>query len=292
MGWQGFVRDRSATSAALIVMSIVLFLVSSLIMIRGFGNFLIISLQERIDISTYFKETATEGEILQLKDELARLPEVKEVQYVSKEEALKRFREKQQDNEVVMRSLEAVGGNPLSASLSIKAWNPQSFERITGFLANSPFFSVISSVDYEDRGSLIARAGALVNGIQAGVLATSIAIGAIAVLIAFNTIRLTIYNAKAEIGVMRLVGAANWFIRGPFLMQGILVGIFSTIIAQLLLAPVAYFLSGDLESFTQGFNLWNFYKAHIALTLGLQLAAGIGLGILSSAIAIGKHLKV
>src|SRR3989344_1843726 len=135
-GWRKFLRDKSASTAALVVMAVVLFLVSAVLFLRGMSDFMLVELQERIDISAYFAETTTEEKILEIRDALLELPEVRGVEYVSKEEALERFRESRGNDIVVLRSLEAVGGNPLLASLDIKAWELDSFERISVFLEN------------------------------------------------------------------------------------------------------------------------------------------------------------
>ena len=124
------------------------------------------------------------------------------------------------------------------------------------------------------------------------VIILSAIIAMIALLVIFNTIRLTIYNAREEVEVMRLVGAANWFIRGPFVIVGFLIGLASALLSQMIILPLIFLASGPIESFTRGFQVFDYYVDNILLIVGLQLAVGIGLGILSSVIAIRKHLAV
>ncbi|MEK7542348.1 MAG: FtsX-like permease family protein [Patescibacteria group bacterium] len=117
-----------------------------------------------------------------------------------------------------------------------------------------------------------------------------IALSAIAVLVAFNTIRVTIYNSKEEIEIMRLVGASNWFIRGPFLVQGVLVGVAASLGTLVFLFVLSFFGGDQLRSFS-GFDVFSFILAQLFWLLLLLLAVGIGLGVLSAAIAINRYLR-
>ncbi|OHA67088.1 MAG: hypothetical protein A3C82_02435 [Candidatus Wildermuthbacteria bacterium RIFCSPHIGHO2_02_FULL_47_12] len=291
-GWEKFSRDTSSSSAALLVMVIVLFIVTSLFFLQGIGSFLITSLQESVDVSTFLKDSAQEEEIVELKQSLASLPEVKEAVYVSKEEALAQFTERHKEDQIILDSLDAIGQNPLLASINIKAWDTASFGTITGFLETTPLASIVQNVDFHERAPIIARLSSITSGVRTAMLAGSIFAGLIAVLVAFNTIRLTIYSSKEEIEVMRLVGASNMFIRSPFLLQGIIVGALASMITFILLVPFTLFLSSKLETFIPQFNLFEYFMSNFLVILSLQLFVGIGLGILSSLIAIRRYLKV
>lgn len=290
-GWEKFVRDRSSTAAALVVMIIALFVMSLLFLLQGMSAFLIATLQDGIDMSAYFKDTATQEEILKIRQELLTIPEVKEAEYVSKEEALKRFIEAHKENQAILDSLDAIGSNPLLPALSIKAHDPKQYTKISEFLTSDSFQSVIEKVDYHDRAPVIEQILTITSGIQASSLAVIILLAAVAVLVAFNTIRLTIYASRQEIEIMRLVGASNWFIRAPFLIQGILVGILATAFALLLLFLVSFVVASKVHLFT-GFPLIEYVRDHFFELLGLELVVGICLGVISSTIAIRKYLKI
>tara|TARA_Y100000310_G_scaffold341547_1_gene441029 strand:- start:5170 stop:6078 length:909 start_codon:yes stop_codon:yes gene_type:complete len=291
-GIEKFSRDKSSSGAALFVMVIILTIVSSLFFLQGTSTFLIATLQESVDISTYLKDTAQEEDIMVLQEELKSVPEVKDVVYVTKEEALKQFVETHKQDEVILQSLDVVGTNPLLASLNIKAFHASQYPVISEFLENTASSSIISDVDYHDRAPVIERLEKLSIGIQSGVFLITLLVAFIAALVAFNTIRLTIYSSRDEIEIMRLVGASNWFIRGPFLVQGIIVGILATLITTLLLFPFTLFLSFRLQTFVPGFDLFQYFTGNLFLLLLLQFGVGIGLGIISSMIAIRKYLKV
>ena len=113
-----------------------------------------------------------------------------------------------------------------------------------------------------------------------------------AVLVAFNTIRLSIYNSSQEIKIQRLVGASNWSIKGPFLVQGAISGVVATLICFLLFALLSWSLNSNLESFLYGFNLFSVFRNNFLVLLFLQLLTGVSLGTLSSSIAIKRYLRV
>jgi len=291
-GWEKFVRDKSSSGAALFVMVIVMSVATMLFFLQGMASFMIVGLEESVDISTYLNNTATQEEVTQLKEDLEFLPEVREVEYVSKEKALESFVETHKQDEVILESLEIVGQNPLLASLSIKAFSANQYPAISEFLQNTPLAFIISDVDYFDRAPVIERLSALTAGIQSAVFLVTLFAGFIAMLVAFNTIRLTIYSSRDEIEIMRLVGASNWFIRGPFIIQGMIVGVLATLLTTLLFFPLTLFLGIKLQSFAPGFELFSYFADNLLLILFLQLLTGIGLGVISSLIAIRKYLKV
>jgi len=291
-GWEKFSRDKSSSSAALFVMVIVMSVATMLFFLQGMASFMITSLEESVDISTYLKNTATQEEVAQLKDELESLSEVKEVLYVSKEQALKSFVELHKQDEVILESLEIVGQNPLLASFSIKAFSASQYLAISEFLQNMPLTSIISDVDYFDRAPVIGRLSTVTAGIQSAVFLVILLVSFIAILVVFNTIRLTIYTSRDEIEIMRLVGASNWFIRGPFIIQGMVVGILATLITTLLFFPLTLFVGIKLQTFAPGFDLFAYFTSNLLFIVFLQLLAGIGLGAVSSFIAIRRYLKV
>jgi cell division transport system permease protein len=120
----------------------------------------------------------------------------------------------------------------------------------------------------------------------------SLVLALIAFLVAFNQVKLAIFNSREEIAVQRLVGASNWFIRGPFLVQGIISGFLAVLIALLIFFPLLFFLGPKMEILFPGLNLFSLFTANFFLILLLQILTGIGLGIISSLIAMRKYLKV
>ncbi len=278
--------------ATCFIMVITILLGSSLFLLKDINQFLTSSIQEKADISVYFKEDAAEEEIFNLEEELSKIPEVKDIKYISKEKALEEFTKKHKDESSLMESLAEVGGNPFLAALNIKAFEASQYQAVVNFLENPDFENLIEKVDYYQRKPIIEKIFALTVGMKNTGLVISIILAIVAVLVTFNTIRLAILNQGEEIRIQRLVGASNWFIRAPFLVQGAIAGFFATLISLLIFSLICLFLSPKIEILFSDLNIWNFFTKNFSTIILLQLATGILLGMISSTIAIRKYLKV
>jgi len=291
-GWQSFVRNYWLSTATVAVMILALLVVSGLLLFNVVTQAVVNNLESKVDVSVYFNKDADETKILKLRQELVDLGEVKSVDYVSQEEALKRFRERHKDNSVLLQSLQELDQNPLQASLNIKAHYASQYEAVSNYLAQDRFQGVIEKINYKQNKDIIDRLSRLTGNIQKGGIVISLFLALIAVLVSFNTIRLTMYNWRDEISVMRFVGASNWFIRGPFIVEGILYGLCAAIVTIVLIFPVLYFVSPKITSFLPEVDLMYFYQSNFLEFLILLFSIGIVLGGLSSFIAIRRYLKV
>ena len=291
-GYINFKRQGGLTFATVSIMIMTLSLVAFLYLFQGMINFLVQDLQDRIDVSVYFKKDSLEEEIFGVKDEISKIQEVKSVEYVSREEALNSFTEKHKDDPVLMESLAEIGSNPLLASLNIKTWQVSQYESLSNFLENASFKNLIDKIDYRQNKIIIEKIFNVSSNIRLTGIIFSIILGLVAVIVAFNTIKLSIYHSKEEIAIMRLVGASNWFIRGPFLVQGIIVGIVATLATIVLFGIIILFLNSRFESIMPGFGLSIYFLTNFWNIIFIQLATGIGLSIISSIIAIRKYLEV
>jgi len=294
-GWQSFSRDGDIAAANIFIMTMTILLATSLFLFKNISQILISAIREKADISVYFKTAAQEEDILNIQEELSKIPEVKDVEYVSKEKALEDFIQRHKDNQVLMGSLEEVGGNPFLAALNVRAFEASQYQAVVNFLdatLEPVYQNLIEKVDYYQRKPVIERIFALTSGAGKVGIFLSIVLAIVAILVAFNTIRLAILNQAEEIKIQRLVGASNWFIRGPFLVQGAISGIISTLISLLIFALICWFLGPKIEFLFSGLNVWKFFTGNFFTIILIQLSTGILLGAISSSIAIRKYLKV
>jgi len=291
-GWRNFKRQSGFSLATIVIMTMIVSLATLVFLLQKTSQSLIEDLEASVDLRVYFEEDLSTEELMDIREELARVPEIKSVEYVSREEALHGFTARHKDNPVIMESLEEVGTNPFLASLNINAWEPAYYGSIAGFLENSAFSEIITKIDYTQKAPAIERLFSITSAISQAGLILGLVLVLVVMIIIFNTARLAIYNSKEEIEIMRLVGASNWFIRGPFLVQGVLCGLLATLIALLLFSGILYYISPKLEVLSPGLNVFAFFINNLFIILGIQLLAGVGLGILSSALAVRKYLRV
>ena len=273
-------------------MVLTLLVISTLLMINVIANAVLINLQEKIDVSVYFKLEANEEDILIVKSQLEKLAEVERVEYVSQEEALRKFREKHQDNPYLIQSLQELDENPLEASLNIKAQEASQYDAIANFLEGISYSIIIDKVDYKKNKEVIDKLSSIVANVRMVGIVLSGALILIVILVTFNAIRLAIYSAREEIKVMRLVGAGSWFIRGPFIVEGVLYGAISSLVTLGILYPIFWFISPKLSGFLPIEDFFVYFQANFWAFLALLLGLGIVLGVFSSLVAMRKYLKV
>ena len=291
-GWTSFQRNGMFTVATLFIMVLTIFLATTFFLLQGMTNSLISSLQDKVDISVSFKKDTLEEDITKLKDDLLKIPEVKNVAYVSSQQALDEFMAKHKDDAQLMESLKELGENPFPAYLNIKALEVGQYEAISNFLGQPTYQDIIDKVNYYQIKQTIDKIFSISSLVKKIGIGAAIILGILAALITFNTIRLAIFNSREEISIMRLVGASNWFIRGPFIVQGMISGSISILITILIFLPLCYFLTPKLTNLIPNFNLFHFLLSNFGYLLLLQILVGIGIGVLSSLIAIRKHLQV
>ncbi len=291
-GLQNFWRNGLLSSATIAVMILALVVFSSLIIFGSAASTTIQSLQEKIDVSVYFKAAADENQILVLKESLEQLEEVRNVEYISRDQALETFKEKHKDDPAVIQSLDELGDNPLSASINIRAKDPKYYPDISAFLESETPAGVIDKINFSENQVVIERLSKIVNTLRMGGIILAVVLAIIAFLIAFNTIRLAIFSNRESIEIMRLVGASNSLIRGPYIVEGVIHGLIASFITTILFIPLVYVLGPHLKVLVPEFGLVSYFWSHIFVLLGLQILISGTIGIFSSLIAMRKHLKV
>lgn len=294
-GFLSFRRNGLVSFAAALVVTITLTFITSIILLQAVLYFSLDNIKNKVDITIYFNTGAPEDKILSLKESIATLPEVSEVSYTSAKEALEIFKSRHENDYATIAALNEIGTNPLGAYLNIKAKDISDYENIANFLkSDDPVVSsstnIIDKINYHQNKLVIDRLNAIISGAQKlGFIITLILI-MIAVIITFNTIRLAIFISKDEIGVMRLVGASKMYVRGPFMVEGIIYGIIATFITIALFVPITYWLGAKMTNFF-GLNMFDYYIANIIQIFIINLLFGVILGIISSSLAVRKYLN-
>ncbi len=290
-GWKSFYRDREIALATIFVLFLTVMLGGSFFLFKDISQILVADLQEKINVSVYFKEETLEEDILGVGKELSELPEIKNIEYVSKDQALLNFNQRHKQDVALIDSLDELGKNPFLASLNVRTWNPDQYAKVSKFLENPGFDSFIEKVDYYQRKPAIDTMRSLNSAVTKISVSVAVLLIIIAVAVSLNTIGLSIYNSRKEIEIQKLVGASSWFIRGPFLVQGMICGALATLISVLTLSLICWFLSPKMESFFLSINLFALFVENFWMLVLVQFVTGISLGATSSLVAIKKYLK-
>ena len=290
-GYLSFRRNGWLSAATVMVITLALVVVGILVFLGAVAGTVLEALETKIDISVYFKPDSGEESIFSVKKELELLPNVAEVRYVSKDQALEDFRERHKANALVIGALEELGDNPLEASLNIRAEDPLNYAAISDFLLKKNYPSV-DKINYFENEKVIQRLSSIISSVRGGGAVLALFLAFIAVLVAFNTVRLAIYTMREEIGIMRLVGATQWFIRGPFLVSGVIYGFLAAVVTTLFFFPLSWVASPRIATLVPGFDLFQYFVSNSWELTGMMLAIGICLGVVSSFIAIRRYLKI
>lgn len=302
-GFINFWRNGFLSFSAVIVITLSLTVFGALIFGSAFGRALIKEVKNKVDINVYFVLDTEEADIFALRKTIEALPEVDTVEYISREQALTDFRDKWKDNNLIIQGLEEIGSNPFPAVLNIKAKEPSQYAGITEFLESQGGGNdIVEKINYNQNKLIIDRLGRIIPAIEKAGSLIAILFIIVAIIIIFNTIRLIIFTAKEEISVMKLVGASNLYIRGPFVVSGIMYGLFSGILTLIILAIFAFYSDALIMKFSGIQNvtdftlLTNVFSTYFLQNFGqifaIIIGSGIILGGISSYMAVKRYLRV
>jgi cell division transport system permease protein len=294
-GFINFKRGGLVSVAAVVVVTITLSVITAIILLQAVLFFSLGVIKDKVDVKIYFNVGAPEDKIMLLKDSLLKLPEVREVAFTSEEDNLKNFRELHANDYSTIAALDEIGVNPLGATLGVKAKEISQYESIADFLKSDDALvagtsSIIYKINYYQNKLVIDRLNSIISGAQKlGFLITFVLI-IISIIITFNTIRLTIFIAKEEIGVMRLVGASKMRVRGPFMIEGAIYGIIATVATLVLFWPITAWLGRNMTDFLS-LNIYDYYISNFFQIFAIILLSGILFGVVSSFLAVRKYLN-
>lgn len=290
-GFKNFWRNGWLSTATVAIMTLASIGFLGLIMFGVITRAAATAIQDKIDISVYFNTNTSEDEILNIQQSLDGLSQVASVDYISRDQALAAFQQNHASDPTVSQAINELDTNPLEASLNVKAKDPSQYGAINDYLNSPDLSQYIDSISYTQNQAVIERLAAIVRDVNIGGWVVTIFLALVAGLVMFNTIRLAIYSNREEIGVMRVVGASNSLVRGPFVVEGMLWGAIAAVISIVVFAPALYFVSPYLNQFIPGMNAFQYYYMHVIRLFLYSLAFGVIIGALSSFWAVRRYLK-
>lgn len=296
LGWQNFWRNRWLSIVTVLILILTLFLISLMATVKVVADKTLDSVKAKVDMSVYFNPSADKTAVIQLQDRLENMPEVKEVEYISPDDALADFREKNKDNATIIGALDSLGTNPLGAVLVITAKKLEDYPNIVKVLDEKNYRTIIQEKtgDFENNQVMIDRLSNIANNINKFGLVLGLIFAVIAILMIFNTIRITIYSYRDEIGIMKLVGASNAFVRAPFVIESIIYGLIASFICLGLIYTMIITIAPFLNRFFAGYelNIVGYFNENFFLILGALIVFSVVLCVVSSLIAVRRYLRV
>jgi cell division transport system permease protein len=290
-GAVNFLRNATLAAAAIAVMVVTLTTILFSLITSAAFNHTISQIASKINISVYLADSVTTQQRDTLEVHLRSLSEVKSVSYVSKEQALAEYKAANATNKSLLEAINETGGNPLPASIEIDPIDPGKNEPSTIALENPTAGTSYSG----DRKAAIDKIASATDVLKRVGVVLVVLFALISMLIIFNTIQMAIFNRRDEITIMRLLGATTWYIRGPFVVESAIYGVFAALISVGFIDLVFVLSASALQATSLGlldiaYADTYFHKNFWVLLTG-QLLIGIVIGAVSSIIATRRYLK-
>lgn len=291
--FQDMVRNFSLSVMTVFILVLMLLSMNTIVALRAMTEEATRIVKEQIDVSIFFSHTASNEQIQEIRSVVTNFPETIGVTFYTSEEVLEQFRAQYQDSPDVITSLDELEENPLGPTMVVKTREPQDYKKIIDALQVPEYESIIEAKTFGDTEVTINRIEVITSQVERFSVALSTMFAVIAFLIIFNTIRVSIYTQRTEISIKKLVGATNWFVRGPYLVQAVFFTLFSVIIA----GGLVFFGVQSLDPhvavvFEKNNVLTNYFTSNILLLTIVQIVAVLLLTTVSSTLAMRKHLRV
>lgn len=290
---QDLVRNMSLSLMTIIMLVLMLLSVNTFVLLRALTGQAIQSVNDHIDVSIFFATETPPKQIDEIRSFVVSFPEVVSTTYMSAEDVLAEFKQHYADNAQVIASLDELKENPLGPTLIVQTRSPGDYEKIMTALRIPEYEDVIEAKTFADTQKAINRIHVITTWVEQVSMILIALFAIIAFLIIFNTIRVAIYTQRVEIGIKKLVGATNWFIRGPYFIEGIVFSLISVAITVgvvlLTIRTVDPYLTAV---FGQSSILTDYFYQHILLVIGGEFVAVLALTFFSSWLAMSRHLKV
>lgn len=291
--WKNVYRNAWIGLATVLVLVLALLSVNVLIGVNALASSAINILEKKIDVSVYFVPETPEAILEQSRSYMASLPQSESVKLFTADEALAAFKERHADDPSILDALEELDANPLGATMVIKAVRTSDYPFLMEALNNPQFSFAIESKTYDDHTVAIEQVEQIAASVRYfGLILTAVFI-IFSALIVYNAIRVAIYTQREEIGIMRLVGASNAFVRLPLILDGIFFALLALLISGALIAVIISVAEPYLISFYDGGDpgLKSYFTSNfIPLALGQGVIISLIVALASWA-AVGKYLK-
>lgn len=294
LGLQNFWRNFWLSFVTVTIITLSLVSISILGALNIIAQEAVGRLDEKIDVSIYLKPDLADDDVKTIKQKVESLPGVKTVELISAEVALQNFKERHATNPLIAEALLEIGANPLGSSLVVKATSDSSYQTILDAVTQEEYSDFVQEARYDDYRKVIAAVTELSNKLNHIGEIVSLIFLVISLLVVFNTIRMNIYTHREEIGIMRLVGASNGFIRSPFIVESIIYALLATLLTAAIFFPGLSAIQPYVDGFFNGyrFDLVEYFTNNSIYFFGMQFIGATILSILASVVAMRRYLRI
>lgn len=295
-GFINLFRNAWLTIAATAVMLVALTIISIAIVLNVTANNAIKTLARDLKASVYLKEGTNEAQRDKLKKSLEGLDFVEQVELVTQDQAKSDLADDYNHDTDILQALALAGEDVLPASLRITVSDLKRMPEIKGVAEADEYKDSVDSVSLgqTDAQATIDKAASAQRFINTGSIIAAATLSAVSIMIIFNTIRMAIYTRRDEIRVMKLIGATPDYIRGPFLVEASLYGVFAGLIANTIVYSLIVSLGKKVAEQPEFSETYNYFTSPwiVFMMLFSVILIGIFIGIFSSMLAMEKHLKL
>lgn len=291
--FQDIVRNLGLSFMTVLILVLMLLSINTLWSLDIVTKKAVQMVRDQVTISFYLNAEVADQNVKELKSYISTFPEVVDLSYLSREDVLKTFKTNHQYSPEILQALDELGGNPFGPTITVRTREPGDYRKILDALSVPEYEPLIESKSFSGNEPALDRIQLITNRIEGIGFGVSLMFAVIAFLIIFNTVRATIHGQRIEISIKRLVGANNWFIRGPYWLEA---GIF-TFISIIIAMAVIFVALGWLDRYIgivlgNKFSLTDYYRSHMLYLFGIQAVAVLLLTITSSGLAMRRQLKV
>jgi len=296
IGAHSFVRNAWLSVAATVVMSITLGCILLTLFASYTLNNTVQSFTDKIDVSIFFNADVDKEQIQALSTDLRNdsALEVKEITYVSKEDARAIYEDSIKDSIKELQSLAQTNEDTFPASIRVKTYDTARLQDVVEVTRSKKYADIVYKDSYKDdaKRTAVDRLGNIAKFLRNAGLVASILFGAISILVILNTIRMAIFNRKDEIEIMQLIGASKWYIRGPFLVEASIYGAIAGIAATAFFYGLVLAQAPKLGSYVEEIRpTVEQFESIMWIIIPASISAGIIIGSFSAYLAIRRHLK-
>ena len=292
-GFHNFIRNAWLSTSAVAIMVVTLTIIFSSMIINSALSDTVADIAKEIKVSVYLKDDVEEATLGELEEALKSHENVEVVEYVSKQDALAIFQDQNSDDSTLLEVFALTGADTLPASYEVTVKDLGQIDAVVGVTSEERFVVVVddTSVNEARRESIdnIAKAQDFITLASIGA-ATIFA--AISILIIFNTIRMAIFTRSDEIEIMKLIGATPRYIRGPFLFEASMYGLFAGVVTTIVVYSVLLGLGPRVDSQLLISPTIDWYSEHFVLVMFAAISMGVLIGLFSSAFSLSRYLRL